>query len=128
MSEAQVEFVEAQAFTINFPSIGAPMTIRAKGDEVIILMRLRLRPRDNVMNIDFDVSTSGDSATVAGLNQDAAPDFSRYWRAPVPGVAHSRHWSSWLFSCQLPARLLALAGRLILWLWSIGEHHVSDAV
>lgn len=49
MGKSQIDLVEEQAFTINFPSVGAPMTIRAKGDEIVILMRLTLRPRDNVM-------------------------------------------------------------------------------
>lgn len=84
MGEPKVELVESKAFTINFPSIGAPMAVRAEGDEVVIFMRLTLRPRDNVMNVDFDVSTSRDGATVAGFNKDTPPDFGRYWRAPIP--------------------------------------------
>ena len=60
------------------------MTIRTESDEVVILMRLTLRPRDNMMNFNFDVSTSGNSAAVASLDKDAPADFSRYWRVPIP--------------------------------------------
>ena len=84
MSESQVEFVKPQAFTINFPSVGAPVTVRANGDEIVVIVRLTLRPRDNVMNIDLDVSASGDRASVPGFDQDAPSDPSRYWTATVP--------------------------------------------
>ena len=83
MDEAQVDFVKPQGFTINFPSVGAPVAIRAEGDEIVVFVRLTLRPRDNVMNIDFDVSAGGDGAAVPSLNKDAPTDFSRYWRAPL---------------------------------------------
>ena len=86
MNESQVEFVEPEGLTINIPSIGAPMAIRAEGDEIVVGVRLTFRPRDNVMDIDFDVSTDGDSAAVARLNQDSPAEFSRYWRTPV--VSH----------------------------------------
>lgn len=84
MSEAKVEFVKAEGFTVNLPTVGAPVAVRTEGDEVVILVRLTLRPRDNVMNIDFDVSASRDSAPVTSLDEDAATDFSRYWRTTVP--------------------------------------------
>ena len=83
VSEAQIEFVEPQSFAINLPSIGAPVAIRTEADEVFVLVRLTLRPRDNVMNIDLDVTTGGDGAAVSSLNKDAAPNFRRYWRAFV---------------------------------------------
>jgi hypothetical protein len=38
------------------------------------------------MNVDFDVSTSGDGAAVSSLDKDTPPDFTRHWRAPVPGL------------------------------------------
>jgi hypothetical protein len=71
MDEPKVELVKSQALTINLPSVGAPVAIRTEGDEVVVLVRLTLRPRNNVMNIDLDVSTGGDSAAVTRLNQDA---------------------------------------------------------
>lgn len=86
MNEPKVELVQAQGLTINFPSVGAPVTVRAEGDEIVVLVRLTLRPRDNVMNVDFDVSTSGDGAAVSSLDKDTPPDFTRHWRAPVPGL------------------------------------------
>jgi hypothetical protein len=84
VSEAKVELVEPKGFTINLPSVGAPVAIRAEGDEVVILVRLTLRPRDNVMNIDLDIPAGGNGAAVPGLNQDAAPEFSGYRWAPIP--------------------------------------------
>ena len=84
MSKPEVEFVKPQAFTINFPSVGAPVAVRANGDEIVILVRLTLRPRDNVMNIDLDVSAGGDRASVPCFDQDAPSDPSRYWTAILP--------------------------------------------
>jgi hypothetical protein len=85
MNEPEVELVEPKTFTINFPSVGAPMAVRTEGDEIVILMRLTLRPRDDVMNINFDVSASRDGTSMARLDQNAPSDVSRYWRAPIPG-------------------------------------------
>lgn len=82
MDEPKVDFIESQALTINLPSICAPVAIRAKGDEIVVLVRLTLRPRDNVMNVDFDVSTGRDGATMPGLDQDPPAQFGGYWRAP----------------------------------------------
>lgn len=83
MREAQVKLVEPQTFTINFPSVGAPMAIGAESDQVVIFMRLRLRPGDNVMDVHVDISASGDGTSVSRLNQDAPSDLSRYWRASI---------------------------------------------
>lgn len=85
MSEPKVEFVEPQGFTINFPSIGAPMAVRAEGDEIVILMSLTIRPRDNVVDVNFNVAASGDSTSMPSLNENPASDLSGYWRAPLRG-------------------------------------------
>ena len=84
MSEPQVDLVKTQAFTINLPSVGAPMTIRTESEEIVVLMRLTLRPRDNVMNVDFDVSTGRDGAAMSGFDKNASTDVSRHWRTPIP--------------------------------------------
>jgi hypothetical protein len=84
MSEPKVDFVKPQALTINFPSVGAPMTISAEGDEIVILVRLTFRPRDNVMNVNYDVSTGGNRAPVTCFDKNTPTDVSRYWRAPLP--------------------------------------------
>ncbi len=76
MSESQVQLVEPKAFSINLPSIGAPVTIRTQRDEIVVLMRLTLRPRNNVMDIDLDVSTGGDRATMTGVNENATTELS----------------------------------------------------
>ena len=87
MNETQIKLVESEGFTINIPSlVGPPMTIRTKSDEVVILVSLRLRPRDNVMNVAFDISASGDSASVSSLDENSSSDFSRYWRASLLGA------------------------------------------
>ena len=83
MDKAKIDLVESKSLTINFPSIGPPMAVRAEGDEIVVLVRLTLRPGDNVMNVNFDVSTSGNSASVSGLDKDSSPDVSRYWRTPI---------------------------------------------
>lgn len=77
MSETESGHVDSEAFTVNFPFFGAPMTIRTKSDEIFIVMRFRIRPRDNVMNIDLDVSAGGDGTSVSGLNKDVP--FSERW-------------------------------------------------
>ena len=83
MDDSQVELVKPKALTVNLPSVGAPVAVRTESDEVVILVRLTLRPRDNVVDVHLDVSTGGSGASVSGLDQDAASDVSRYWRAPV---------------------------------------------
>jgi len=82
VNETKVDLVEAKAFTINLPSVGAPMAVGTEGDEIVVLVRLTLRPRDNVMNIDLNVSTGGDRAPVTSLDENPSTDFSRYWRSP----------------------------------------------
>lgn len=82
MNEAQVSLVESEGFTINVPFVGSPMTVRTKSDEIVILMRMTVRPRDNVMDIDLDVSASGDGASVSRLDEDAPSEFSGYWSPP----------------------------------------------
>lgn len=72
MSEPQIGFVETQGFTINLPSVGAPVAIRTEADEIVVIVRLTLRPRDNVMNVDLDVTTSGDSASMPSFRERAA--------------------------------------------------------
>jgi hypothetical protein len=81
MSEPKIDLVNAKAFTINFPSVGSPVAISTKGDEIVISMRLTIRPRDNVMDFNFDVSTSGDSAPMASFDKNAPFDFGRYFRS-----------------------------------------------
>lgn len=86
MNEPQIELVEPKCLSINIPGIGAPVTIGAECDEVVILMRLTLRPRDNVMNVDLDVTAGGDGAPMSRLDQNASADISRDWGA---GISHS---------------------------------------
>jgi hypothetical protein len=81
VNEPKIDLVKPEGFTINLPFVGAPVTVRTECDEVVVLMRFTLRPGDNVMNIDFDVTTRRDSTPVARLHENAASDFSRYWRA-----------------------------------------------
>lgn len=83
MDKSQVNFVESEGFTINLPTVGAPVTVRTKSDEIVILMRLTLRPRDNMMNVAIDVSTGGNSASVSRFDENAPSDVSRYWRASI---------------------------------------------
>ncbi len=71
MGEPKVGFVEAEGFTINLPTPGAPVAVRAEGDEVVISVRLTMRPTDNVVDIDLDVSADGDSTAMPRLHQDA---------------------------------------------------------
>lgn len=83
MNESQVEFIKPKGLTINLPTIGSPMAIRAEGDEVVILMRLTLHPWDNMVNIDLDVSASGDCTAMSGLDENATPDVSWNWKSNV---------------------------------------------
>jgi hypothetical protein len=96
MSEPQVKFVKSQALAINFLAVSAPMTIRAEGDEVLVLMCATSRPRDNVVDIHFDVPTSGDRASMAGFDENAPTESSRHWRTLVPIISKSHPFSSFL--------------------------------
>ena len=86
MSETQVGLVEPQTFTVNLPAISAPVAVCTESDEVVILVRLTLRPRDNVMNLNLDVSAGGDRATVSRLDQNpphnTSGDFGPGWYKP----------------------------------------------
>ena len=75
MGKAQVDLVHSQAFSVDLSTVGAPVTVRADGDEIVVFVRLALRPRDDVVNIDFDVTTSRNGASVASLDQYSPPDF-----------------------------------------------------
>lgn len=77
-----------QGLTINVPGVSAPVTIGAESDEIVILMRLTFRPRDNMMNIDLDISASGDGTPMARLDENASAQVGRYWRAPVSHCTH----------------------------------------
>ena len=79
MNKSQIEFVKSKGLTINLPTIGTPMAIRAEGDEIVILMRLTLRPRNNMVDIDLDVSASGDCTAMPGLYEDTTTNVSRNW-------------------------------------------------
>jgi hypothetical protein len=88
MNEPQINFIKPKCFSINLPGVGAPVAIGAECDEIIILVRLALRPRDNVMNINLDVSTGRDGASVPSLDENTSTDVSRYWRTVIhDGVA-----------------------------------------
>lgn len=88
MSESKINLIEPQRFTINLPSTGPPVAVRTEGDEIVVLMRFTLRPRDNVMNIDIDVSASGDGAAMASLDEDSAAQISRDWGSVVAIRGH----------------------------------------
>jgi hypothetical protein len=88
MNESKVDFVKPKGFTINLPTIGSPVAVRAQGDEIVILVRFTLRPRNNVMNIDLDVSARGNSAAMASLDKDSASQLSRNWGAVVSVSGH----------------------------------------
>lgn len=78
MCEPQVELVEPKAFSIDISPVGAPMTIGAESDQIVVVVRLGLRPRYDVVNINFDVSAGGDRTSVTGLHENAPFDISRY--------------------------------------------------
>jgi hypothetical protein len=84
MDEAKVELVESEGLTVDFLSISATMTIRTKGNQVFIVVRSTLVPRDDVVNFNIDVATGGDGATMSSLDKDTSADFSWYGRAPIP--------------------------------------------
>jgi len=77
VSKAKVNFVKPQRFTINLPSVGAPVAVSTEGDEIFVSVRLTLRPRHNVMDVNFDVSASRDGAPMPGFDKDAPPKRGR---------------------------------------------------
>ena len=82
MSEPKIVLVEPKRFTINVPFMASPMTIGTESDEIVILMSFTLRPRDNVMDITFNVSTSGDATPVPSLDKNSPSDVGGYYGAP----------------------------------------------
>lgn len=84
MSEPQVGLVHSQTFAIDLPPISPPVTVGADSDEIVVVVRVALRPRDNVVNIDFDVSASRDGASVASFDKYSPPEFSGYWWPIIP--------------------------------------------
>jgi hypothetical protein len=84
MSESQVELIEPECLSVDFPAIGAAMTIRTEGNKVFVFVQSTRFPRDDVVDFHIEMPTSGDGASVTGLDKDAPTDFSRYWRAPIP--------------------------------------------
>jgi hypothetical protein len=83
MSETKVEFIKSQGFTVNLPNVGPSVAIRTESDEIVILVRLTLRPRDNMMDIGIDVSAGRDGASMPSLDENTSPDLSRYWRTDI---------------------------------------------
>ena len=84
VDEPKIDFVEPKRFTINLPSVGAPVAIRTEGDKVIILMRLTVRPRNDMVNIDVDISASGDGTPMPGFNENPTSEIGRYLGARIP--------------------------------------------
>jgi hypothetical protein len=68
MAEAQVEFVEAQRFAVDFIAISAAVAIRAESNEVFVFVRLALGPRDDVMDFNLNVPTGRDGTSVPRLD------------------------------------------------------------
>jgi hypothetical protein len=83
MGKTQVGLVDSQALTINLPFFGPPVTVRTKSDEVVILVSLTLRPRDNVMNVNLDIPTVRYGTSVPGFDKNATPDVGGYWWASL---------------------------------------------
>jgi hypothetical protein len=66
-----------KALSIDLPPIGETVTIRAEGDEVVVVVTLCRGEGDNVVKLDFDVSARRDGASMAGLNENAPFNFLR---------------------------------------------------
>ena len=60
------------------------MTVGAQSNQVIVFVSFAGSPRDNVVDVDIDVSASRDGAAMTCLNQHAPTEFRRY--ASVFGI------------------------------------------
>jgi len=67
----KVELVEKEALRVDLPSVSAAVTIRAEGDQIFIIVGSTLLPRDDVMNVNFDLATGMNCTTVPRLDKDA---------------------------------------------------------
>ena len=76
MNESKIKFIKPKGFTINLPAVGEPVAVRTESDEIVILMSFAIRPRDNVMDINLDVSAGGDGASVTSFDKDASSNVS----------------------------------------------------
>ena len=81
VSESQVCFIEAHGLAVNFITTGTAMTVGANRDEVFILMFFTRLPRNDVVNINFNVAARGNSATMPRFNQNSSSEFSRNGRS-----------------------------------------------
>jgi len=68
MDEPQVELVQAEALAVDFPFMGASVTVRTQINQVIVLALLALRPRENV---HVDEAAGRDGAPMPSLDQNA---------------------------------------------------------
>lgn len=75
MKEPEVEFVHPKRFSIDVVVPGSTMAVRADRDEVVVVVRLACGPRNDVVNVNVDVPTGGDSAAVTSLDENAASEF-----------------------------------------------------
>jgi hypothetical protein len=71
MSSPQIELVEGEALCINLAPVGATVAVRAEGNKVFVIVRSNLFPRDDVVNVYFDLATSGDGAAVPSFDENA---------------------------------------------------------
>ena len=78
MSEAKIGFVEPLTFSVDLPLASAPVAVGAEGNEIVVLVRLTLRPVDNVVNVNIDMSAGGDGASVTGLHKYASAEVCGY--------------------------------------------------
>ncbi len=71
VSEPEIGLVVIQGLSINFVElVRTPVAIRAKGDKVFIFVLLAHFPRHDVMDINVDITTSRNGASVTSLYEN----------------------------------------------------------
>jgi hypothetical protein len=83
MSESQTRFINTERLAVDLGSICSAVAIGAECNEVVILVLLTVFPRDDVVNVNLDVSARWDGAPVARFDKYSPANLSRDCRTPV---------------------------------------------
>jgi hypothetical protein len=78
VNKSEVELVKSKRLSVDFLGIGAAVTVGAKCNEVVIVVRLTFRPGDDVVNVDVDISAGRNGAAVPRLDEDTSTELTWY--------------------------------------------------
>lgn len=74
MNKSKIEFVHPKRFSVDLVPPGSTMAVRTNCDEIVVVVRLACCPGDDVMNVDVDMTTRRDRASVASLDENTSAE------------------------------------------------------